>query len=85
MRADAINAGNEETPWRILPTITNAKNLVSNFCACSFNWVSRDANFVIHTFIKVISSQSIYFSCNSTNLPPSVHEVWIRDLLALCF
>ena len=33
---DAINAGNDETPWCILPIITNAKNMVSIFCCCSF-------------------------------------------------
>ena len=80
---DAINTGNDETPWHILPIITNAKNMVSIFCSCSFNWVRRDANFVAYTLAKVASSQPICLSCNSTNLPPFVHEAWIRDLLAL--
>ena len=80
---DAINVGNDETSWRILPIITNAKNMISIFCSCSFNWVRRNANFVTYILAKVASSQPICLSCNSTNLSSSIHKVWIRDLLAL--
>ena len=80
---DAINVGNDETSWRILPIITNAKNMISIFCSCSFNWVRRNANFVTYILAKVASSQPICLSCNSTNLSPSIHKAWIRDLLAL--
>ena len=73
----------EKVPWRIQTLVSNIKCVALDFNVCSFYWVPRDVNALAHSFAKFASSQDFCFSCNSTNLPPSVHEAWIRDLLAL--
>ena len=50
------------------------KVLALEFPSCSFCWVQRDANGMAHSFAKSASSLPSCFSCNSSNLPPSVHE-----------
>uniref|UniRef100_A0A2N9HWJ1 RNase H type-1 domain-containing protein n=1 Tax=Fagus sylvatica TaxID=28930 RepID=A0A2N9HWJ1_FAGSY len=61
-------------PWRILSLVNIIKVLALEFPAYSFCWVRRDANGVAHSLAKFASSLPSCFSCNSSNLPPSVHE-----------
>ena len=73
----------EKVPWRIQTLVSNIKYVALDFNVCSFYWIPRDVNALAHSFAKFASFQDFCFSCNSTNLPPSVHKAWIRDLLAL--
>jgi hypothetical protein len=70
-------------PWKILSLVNNIKCLALDFDSCSFCWVHRDANDVAHSLAKFTSSRPSCFSCNSSNLPLSVQEVWLRDLVTL--
>ena len=67
---------------RILSLVNIIKVLALEFPTCSFCWVRRDANGMAHSLAKFTSSLPSCFFCNSSNLPPSVHEAWIRDLIA---
>jgi ribonuclease HI len=65
----------EKVSWRIQTLVSNIKCVALDFNVCFFYWVPRDVNALAHSFAKFASSQDFCFSCNSTNLPPSVHEV----------
>jgi ribonuclease HI len=69
-------------PWRILSLVNIIMVLALEFPSCSFCWVRRDANGMAHSLAKFASSLPSCFSCNSSNLLLSVHEAWIRDLIA---
>ena len=75
---EAIMVENAETPWRILSIISNVKLLALKFSSCSFCWVRGDANDVAYSLAKCASSQPLSVSYNSTNLPFSIHEAWLR-------
>jgi ribonuclease HI len=79
---DAITIETTSIPWRIHSLVHSLKVLAFEFSVCSFCWVRRDANGVAHSLAKFASSLNSCFSCNSSNLPPSVREAWIRDLIA---
>ena len=80
---DALNAPIDVYPWKILAPISLSLDLANNFSFCSFLWVRRDANHVVHVLAKVALSLNLPFSCNAISLPPLVKEAWIRDLLLL--
>uniref|UniRef100_A0A2N9IF45 Reverse transcriptase zinc-binding domain-containing protein n=1 Tax=Fagus sylvatica TaxID=28930 RepID=A0A2N9IF45_FAGSY len=80
---DALNAPIDVYPWKILAPISLSLDLADNFSFCSFLWVRRDANHVVHVLAKVALSLNLPFSCNAISLPPLVKEAWIRDLLLL--
>ena len=69
-------------PWRILSLVNIIMVLALEFPTCSFCWVRTDANGMAHSLAKFTSSLPSCFFCNSSNLPPSVHEAWIKDLIA---
>uniref|UniRef100_A0A2N9IU76 RNase H type-1 domain-containing protein n=1 Tax=Fagus sylvatica TaxID=28930 RepID=A0A2N9IU76_FAGSY len=77
---NAINGPTVDIPWKILPVISNVKVLASTFNSRSFVWVRQSANFVVHSLAKEASAFPACFHCNNSNLSPSVHEAWIRDL-----
>uniref|UniRef100_A0A2N9HGL8 Reverse transcriptase domain-containing protein n=1 Tax=Fagus sylvatica TaxID=28930 RepID=A0A2N9HGL8_FAGSY len=77
---NAINGHTADIPWKILQVISNVKVLAASFKSCSFVWVRRSANSVAHSLAKEASASPSCFHCNNSNLPPSVHEAWIRDL-----
>ena len=80
---EAITEEAATISWRILSLVNIIiKVLTLEFPACSFCWVRRDGNGMAHSLTKFASSLPSFFSCNSSNLPPSVYEVWIRDLIA---
>jgi hypothetical protein len=81
----ALAAEPKKVPWKIQTLVSNIKCVALDFNVCSFYWVPRDVNVLAHSFAKFASSQEFCFLCNSTNLPLSVHEAWIKDLLALSF
>jgi hypothetical protein len=78
---EAINEEAATIPWRILSLVNIIKVLALEFPACSFCWLRRDANGMAHSFAKFVSSLLSCVSCNNSNLPPSVHEALIRDLI----
>ena len=80
---EALAVEPDKVPWRIQTLFSNIKCVALDFNFCSFYWVPRDVNALAHSFAIFASSQDFCFSCNSTNLPPSVYKAWIRDLLAL--
>ncbi len=69
-----------KTPWKIHTFVANVSSLVFNFNSCRFCWVGREANMVAHSLANFGSHLAVSFSCNISNLPPSVHTAWIRDL-----
>ena len=77
----AINGPAIAILWKIQIIVFNVKLLAASFISCSFYWVRRDANCVAHSLAKFASSQLSCFHCNNSNLPPSVHETWLRDLV----
>ena len=74
MCIDAISGESSKVPWKLFTLCNNAKVAVLDFTSCSFCWVRRNANMVAHFLAKFASSQSSYFYCNSSNLPPLIHE-----------
>jgi hypothetical protein len=79
---EAITEVAATIPWRILSLVNIIKVLALEFPSCLFCWVRRDANGMAHSLAKFASSLPSCFSCKSSNLPFSMNEVWIRDLIA---
>ncbi len=80
---DAFHGVADYIPWKIQSLISNARTLALKFSSVSLNWVCREANGVAHSLAKFATSQPKFLLCNSSNLPPSVREAWLRDLSSL--
>jgi hypothetical protein len=68
--------------WKIHSIVTNVKSFSAIFSSGSFLWVKRDTNEVKHALAKFATIFPTCFSCNSSNLSPSISKAWLRDLLS---
>ncbi len=82
---DAFLGTTDYIPWKIQTLISNTRTLSLLFSSISVCWVSREANMVAHCLAKVAAPQAMSLLCNSSNLPPSVYEAWLRDMSFLAF
>ena len=86
VESDARNCINDlscppdATSWSYSALSSQTLNIVSYFLSCSFLWVRRDTNQTAHALAKVAFSLSLPFLSFQDSLPPSVKEVWLRDL-----
>lgn len=80
---DAVSVTPDKAPWKIQTLMANVFILVVNFNMCVFSWVHRNANSMAHNLAKFASLHPYVFSCNNSDVPPSVHEAWLRDLNSL--
>ncbi len=80
---DALACPLYESCWKIRHLTAFSLDLALRFNSCIFNWAMRDANLVAHTLAKAAFSYSLPCFCSKDNLPPSVKEAWIRDLILL--
>lgn len=70
-------------PWKIWTFIDNVLYLSILFKHVYFCWAKREANIVAYFLAQFASFHPISFSCTNSNLFPSIHETWIRDLSLL--
>jgi ribonuclease HI len=80
---DALSNHANLCSWKITTLISSAIQLAFKFESCVFLWVRREANQVTDTIAKVAISHHLPFCCSKDNLPPSVKEAWLRDMLLL--
>jgi hypothetical protein len=80
---EAIFAAPLSIPWGLQALVYNINCFVLKFATCSSCWVPRDVNALAHSLAKFTASRPFCLLCNNTNLPPSVREVWLRDLLVV--
>ena len=77
---DDLSCPPDTTSWSYSALSSQTLNLVSYFLSCSFLWVRQDVNQTAHALAKVAFSLSLPFLSFQDSLPPSVKEVWLRDL-----
>ncbi|XP_075650206.1 uncharacterized protein LOC142620780 [Castanea sativa] len=59
---DAIKAGGNLIPWRLLNFADSIKNVISDYSHVSFNWVHREANHAVHVLANWSLIQSFFGS-----------------------
>lgn len=79
---DALSCNSNDCPWKIRALTTLSLELAIYFSICNFSWVKREANQSAHVLAKVPTSSCLPFCCFKDALPPSVKEVWLRDVLS---
>ena len=73
----------DSSNWRISAVSSQSLDLVSCFSYYKFKWVRRDPNQVAYSLAKISLTLELPWCCNKDNLPPSVKEVWFRDLFPM--
>jgi hypothetical protein len=80
---DSIMGTAGVVPWKLQSLVANVEEVALSYNSCSFLWVCRTTNSLVHSLAKFASSQPSCFHSNNSNLLPSVHKAWIRDLNSL--
>jgi hypothetical protein len=80
---DALNGDPSNVNWTKDSIICNILTFISLFLSCNFIWMRREANGIVHSMTKYVSSTSFrLFYCSKTSLPRPVLEDWRLDSLS---